>query len=62
MADELGPALLPLELDVRDRAAVQLVSSILPSEFADVDSLSITPDWPRDWDPHPRPTSTTGMR
>jgi 3-hydroxy acid dehydrogenase/malonic semialdehyde reductase len=39
MADELGPALLPLELDVRDRAAVQLVSSTLPSEFADVDVL-----------------------
>lgn len=39
LAKELGPALLPLELDVRDRAAVQALPERLPAEFAAVDVL-----------------------
>jgi 3-hydroxy acid dehydrogenase / malonic semialdehyde reductase len=39
LADELGPTLLPLELDVRDRAAVERVIGALPPEFADIDIL-----------------------
>jgi 3-hydroxy acid dehydrogenase / malonic semialdehyde reductase len=39
LASELGPNLLPLELDVRDRAAVEAVPAALPSEFAAVDVL-----------------------
>jgi 3-hydroxy acid dehydrogenase/malonic semialdehyde reductase len=36
---ELGPKLLPLELDVRDRAAVEGAVAGLPAEFAQVDVL-----------------------
>lgn len=39
LAAELGPALLPLELDVRDRAAVAALPGLLPPEFAAVDVL-----------------------
>lgn len=39
LAKELGPALLPLELDVRDRAAVQALPGRLPADFAEVDVL-----------------------
>jgi 3-hydroxy acid dehydrogenase/malonic semialdehyde reductase len=39
LADELGEALLPLELDVRDRAAVEAVPAALPAGFADIDVL-----------------------
>lgn len=39
LAKELGPALLPLELDVRDRAAVQALPGRLPADFASVDVL-----------------------
>jgi 3-hydroxy acid dehydrogenase/malonic semialdehyde reductase len=39
LADELGPALLPYELDVRDRAAAEAVPASLPAEFAAVDVL-----------------------
>ena len=39
LAAELGDALLPLELDVRDRAAVEAVEAALPAEFAAVDVL-----------------------
>jgi 3-hydroxy acid dehydrogenase/malonic semialdehyde reductase len=39
LADELGDALLPLELDVRDRAAVAAVPAALPESFAAVDVL-----------------------
>jgi len=39
LADELGAALLPLELDVRDRAAVAAVPAALPADFAAVDVL-----------------------
>jgi 3-hydroxy acid dehydrogenase / malonic semialdehyde reductase len=39
LADQLGPAVLPLELDVRDRAAVERAISALPSDFADIDIL-----------------------
>ncbi|GAB2908589.1 bifunctional NADP-dependent 3-hydroxy acid dehydrogenase/3-hydroxypropionate dehydrogenase YdfG [Paraburkholderia jirisanensis] len=39
LARELGTNLLPLELDVRDRAAVEAVPAALPSEFAAVDVL-----------------------
>ena len=39
LADELGPTLLPLELDVRDRAAVERAIGALPPEFADIDIL-----------------------
>ncbi|HTI18842.1 MAG TPA: bifunctional NADP-dependent 3-hydroxy acid dehydrogenase/3-hydroxypropionate dehydrogenase YdfG [Trinickia sp.] len=39
LAKELGPALLPIDVDVRDRAAVEAVPSRLPAEFADVDVL-----------------------
>ncbi len=39
LADELGDALLPLELDVRDRAAVAAVPAALPADFAAVDVL-----------------------
>ncbi|MBN3820285.1 SDR family NAD(P)-dependent oxidoreductase, partial [Paraburkholderia sp. Se-20369] len=34
-----GDALLPLELDVRDRAAVEAVEAALPAEFAALDVL-----------------------
>lgn len=36
---ELGPSLLPLQLDVRDRGAVAAVLATLPAEFADIDVL-----------------------
>ena len=39
LADELGDALLPLELDVRDRAAVAAVPAALPAGFAEIDLL-----------------------
>jgi 3-hydroxy acid dehydrogenase/malonic semialdehyde reductase len=39
LADELGPRLLPLELDVRDRAAVAAAVAGLPDDFATVDIL-----------------------
>jgi 3-hydroxy acid dehydrogenase / malonic semialdehyde reductase len=40
LADELGPGvLLPLTLDVRDRASVELVAKTLPRDFAEVDIL-----------------------
>lgn len=39
LAEELGPALLPLELDVCDRAAVQALPGRLPEAFASVDVL-----------------------
>ena len=39
LADKLGDALFPLELDVRDSAAVAAVPSRLPAEFAAVDVL-----------------------
>jgi 3-hydroxy acid dehydrogenase / malonic semialdehyde reductase len=39
LAEELGAALLPIELDVRDRAAVEAVPSRLPAGFTDVDVL-----------------------
>ncbi len=39
LADELGNALLPLELDVRDRDAVAAVPEALPAGFAEIDLL-----------------------
>lgn len=36
---ELGDALLPVQLDVRDRAAVEAVVAALPPAFADIDVL-----------------------
>lgn len=39
LADELGPALLPLTLDVTDRAAVESAVANLPAAFADVTLL-----------------------
>jgi 3-hydroxy acid dehydrogenase/malonic semialdehyde reductase len=39
LADELGPHLLPVTLDVRDRAAVADVIDGLPAEFAEIDLL-----------------------
>ena len=39
LAAELGDALLPFELDVRDRAAVEAVPATLPKDFAAVDVL-----------------------
>ncbi|AOJ09011.1 SDR family NAD(P)-dependent oxidoreductase [Burkholderia mayonis] len=39
LAAELGSALLPIELDVRDRAAVEAVPVALPAEFAAIDVL-----------------------
>src|SRR5271165_4632640 len=39
LAAELGPRLLPFELDVRDQAAVERAASNLPADFADVDVL-----------------------
>ncbi len=39
LAAELGDALLPLELDVRDRTAVEALPAVLPPEFAAVDVL-----------------------
>jgi 3-hydroxy acid dehydrogenase/malonic semialdehyde reductase len=39
LAGELGPRLLPVTLDVRDRAAVFGVMDSLPPEFADIDVL-----------------------
>src|ERR1700692_4475348 len=39
LADELGDALLPYELDVRDRAAVEAVPASLPADFAALDVL-----------------------
>ena len=39
LAAELGPRLLPVTLDVRDRAAVDRVASSLPAEFAQIDVL-----------------------
>ncbi|GLU30585.1 SDR family NAD(P)-dependent oxidoreductase [Trinickia caryophylli] len=39
LAGELGPALIPLELDVRDRAAVEALPGRLPAEFSAIDVL-----------------------
>jgi 3-hydroxy acid dehydrogenase / malonic semialdehyde reductase len=39
LAKELGPSVLPLVLDVRDRAAVAGAVSALPPEFAEIDVL-----------------------
>ncbi len=39
LAEELGSALLPIELDVRDRAAVEALPGRLPADFANVDVL-----------------------
>jgi len=39
LAAELGPRVLPLELDVRDRAAVNAAVAALPAEFAEIDLL-----------------------
>src|ERR1700685_4037235 len=39
LAGELGPRVLPLTLDVRDRAAVPAVVDALPPEFAAIDLL-----------------------
>ena len=39
LAAELGPQVLPLTLDVRDRAAVAAVVEALPPEFAAIDLL-----------------------
>jgi 3-hydroxy acid dehydrogenase/malonic semialdehyde reductase len=39
LAEELGPALLPIELDVRERAAVEALPGRLPADFANVDVL-----------------------
>jgi 3-hydroxy acid dehydrogenase/malonic semialdehyde reductase len=39
LADELGPAVLPVALDVRDRAAVDEVVAGLPAPFAAIDVL-----------------------
>ena len=39
LAAELGPRLLPVTLDVRDRAAVAQVAGDLPAEFAEIDVL-----------------------
>jgi 3-hydroxy acid dehydrogenase / malonic semialdehyde reductase len=39
LAGELGPRVLPLTLDVRDRAAVAAVVGGLPAEFAEIDLL-----------------------
>jgi 3-hydroxy acid dehydrogenase/malonic semialdehyde reductase len=39
LAAELGPRVLPVTLDVRDRAAVAQVTGGLPAEFAQIDLL-----------------------
>ncbi|HEX6828675.1 MAG TPA: SDR family NAD(P)-dependent oxidoreductase, partial [Burkholderiales bacterium] len=39
LAAELGPACLPLALDVRDRGEVERAVAALPAEFAEVDVL-----------------------
>jgi len=39
LAAELGPNVLPLELDVRDRSAVDAAVASLPAEFAEIDVL-----------------------
>jgi len=39
LAAELGDALLPIALDVRDRATVEAVQAALPPEFAAIDVL-----------------------
>ena len=39
LAEELGPNLLPLALDVRDRAAVERAVAGLPDGFGDIDLL-----------------------
>ena len=39
LAAELGDSVLPIRLDVRDRAAVQDVVASLPAEFAEIDVL-----------------------
>jgi 3-hydroxy acid dehydrogenase / malonic semialdehyde reductase len=39
LAAELGPGILPLTLDVRDRPAVAAAVAGLPDEFADIDIL-----------------------
>ena len=39
LAAELGDSVLPVRLDVRDRAAVQAVVAGLPAEFAEIDVL-----------------------
>lgn len=39
LAEELGAGVLPVELDVRDRAAVHNAIGALPAQFADIDVL-----------------------
>ncbi|MGH3699329.1 MAG: SDR family oxidoreductase [Pseudonocardiaceae bacterium] len=39
LAEKIGPNVLPLELDVRDRAAVERAIDGLPAEFAEIDII-----------------------
>src|SRR5436309_2708726 len=39
LAAELGPGVLPVRLDVRDRAGLQQAIETLPGDFAEVDLL-----------------------
>ena len=39
LAGELGPNVLPIELDVQDRTAVEAAIATLPAEFAEIDVL-----------------------
>lgn len=39
LARELGPTLLPLELDVRERAAIESLPQRLPADFSQIDLL-----------------------
>src|ERR1700712_767007 len=39
LSKELGDALLPVELDVRDDAAIQSAIASLPADFANIDVL-----------------------
>lgn len=60
LAAELGDALLPIELDVRDAAAVAAVPAALPAGFAEVDVLSTTPASRLASSRRTRPRSPTG--
>jgi 3-hydroxy acid dehydrogenase / malonic semialdehyde reductase len=51
LQEELGPAVLPVELDVRDRQAVVEVVGGLPGDFAEVDVLVNNAGLARGMDP-----------
>lgn len=54
LVEELGPAVLPVVLDVRDRTAVEAAVASLPEDFAAIDVLVNNAGLARGLDPAPK--------